>query len=162
MVALAREVVAADAALSSVPSSTLSQGTLAKGAAQVEYFARALLLLLARAELSEQQAAGATREDTFFVYRVLSASAVILGSASRACASERCEPADLESHTLALRQLLQALAALGEGQASTLRVLRATTCSPEAVVACVRRLFVGQLRTTAQGERGVQCSRGCR
>lgn len=47
----------------------------------------------------------------------------------------------LGNHTQYVQRLLCTLAVMGPGQANVHRVLRATTCSPAAILTCLGRLF---------------------
>ena len=139
MAELAREVVTAGAVLSSslsrVPPGT--RPNLAVGADQVER--GAVLLLLACAELRVRPG---SREDQDWAYTVLSAGAVILDCGSKATACAEASTLQAIHHASALQCLLRTLLIqeAGGGEALVAR-LRATSLRPDAVLACVRRLF---------------------
>lgn len=151
MTKLSGELVAANAALSSaLVQSTLEttmetsqqlgrapQEALLMGATIMEFAAKHLLSFIEFAKLE------VSREDSNFAYRVVCSSSVILllDSASRACTFKESGDDALKIHNEALRQLFRTLRALGEGQPSAFRVLRATACSSEAICACIRRLL---------------------
>lgn len=142
MAASAQEVVAAGGTLSSALSRALAQAgrsearrTLGAGAAQVE---RGAGLLLSAIECAEPSA-----EDQDWVYTVLSAGAAILDCGSKAAACSEDGAQGMVAHTLTVRILLHSLL-VGlerEGWWEALTRLRATTLSPEAMLACFLRLF---------------------
>ena len=170
MAALSRAVIGANSALASALGSAEGQGggrarlgavevksTLAIAAGMLEGIAAALLTLLADSLALAERPAGieASREDQSFAYLVCASGAAILDSGSRVCASleSSLTNAHVCNHIRAIRLLVKCLSAMEVAQPGALKVLRATTCSPDAVVTCLRRHFL-QYRGGGQGTEG--------
>lgn len=159
MAAHAREVIAANTALSSALSSALllledggnsSAMALAVVAITVETQATALLLLAQEENVAlaarPAGAEGVSRGDQNFAYLVASSGAAILDSASRACASGALtgglEGSHVRTHVEGIWQLVETMVGMQEARPGALKALRATTCSPDAVLTCLRRHFL--------------------
>ena len=168
MAALSRAVIGANSALSAALTSVLpsAEGGLlrerqdgelsplrafATTATVVESFATPLLALL-EGSLSLQQL---SREDQSFAYLVCASGAAIMDCGSRACASLAfgVPPIYLYNHAYGLQRLLRCMNAMEGAQPGALKVLRATTCSPDAVLASLRSHFL-QYRGGGQGADG--------
>ena len=173
MAALSRAVIGANSALSAALTSVLpsAEGELLRerqdgemsalraftiAATAVESFAAALLELLEDSlSLRGEEQSRVSGEDQSFAYLVCASGAAILDCGSRACASVAfgLPPSHLRNHAVGLRRLVRCLDAMAGAQPGALKVLRATTCSPDAVLACLRRHFL-QYRGDGQGAEG--------
>ena len=109
---------------------------------------RPFITILSKTELLT---ASGSREVNF-VYLVVSASCVILDSASWACAKLSTTSGVAQLHNKAVQELLYILVTMHVGQAPALRGLRATTCSPAAVTGCIERLFAEDGWDPSHGE----------
>lgn len=140
MTELARELGAANAALTAALTAggAATHITLIEVSTTVQFFATHALTILANAS---RPAAGDRQGQNFACLIVSSAGAMILDCASRACSTRRGTPNSFDAHAQALQRLMQVLHALAEAQAPGLAALRATTCSPEAIVAALRGLL---------------------
>ena len=168
--ALAREVIAANTALGSALSNASPElqeripgrhnsrlGLFKYGAAALAQIAKALLIFLSKSELLTASSRESLREDTNFAYLIVSASCVILDSASWACTPLGTTPIAIQLaslHNEAVQELLYTLINMDMGQAPALRGLRATTCSPAAIMGCIERLFAENGRDPSHGEAG--------
>lgn len=151
MVALAQELVLANAVLSGALTArsgerppqrgaraapALPMDNLAVGATLVEFFAKTLVLVFDSAE----RPAAASQADEDFTVQLLSAGAISLASSSASLALAAPEHA-VRVHVQAVYGLLEALHELAPAQPGALARLRGAASRPEAVLACLRQLF---------------------
>lgn len=135
MVALSRELIAANTVLKSTLTSEMPAHQAALGrvaAVSLEFLVSTLLLIL-------EHAHGHACFGDNFTYLVVSSGVVILDSGSLAFSPRDVEPTLLENHNQYLQRLLHAIVALSSESMYT--ALRATACSPNAIMTCLRRLF---------------------
>lgn len=143
MAALSREMIDTNTAI----ASALGRGghvaySLTQGATFTEALASDLLSIVA---------AGSSVDHTLVYLAFSAAGSIILGSADAGStaleAAAGAIPAEIDTtgilshHATVFVQLIEALENMPPDQERTLKALRATTCSPEAILACVRRLF---------------------
>lgn len=140
MAALARELSAAGTAVSRAIASAGrgdARKYLSVAAGQVEGGANLLLTLI----LSAQPLAASSTDVEFAATLAAAAGPAILDCGSRGAACAEADPLQLGEHTEALRNLLQALVALGRWCGEALARLRSSAVCPEAMIACFQRLF---------------------